>query len=275
MDKNTTVPSKGMTSAATDVKDDVPAESNVAADVDTSMPDAVTAATSDNSSSSNGVSRSTASTGSTRLLPARLRQAPVTFVPTFQGSFVRRRPGNATDVAVMQEEQAHDSGNSSGSNSSNQPYAAAQQRSQLRAPQRSRQLRGNASTAIATTTGDTASAAAVATAKSAAAAAAAAATAKSAAAAAAVDTDVSDSRVSAVDSDDELISDIINNSKYAGSGSSSATKSNTDIHKKQQHLKGDKVKVSHSRVGDLYQALNIPPCRSAGVFICIHTHGTL
>jgi hypothetical protein len=262
MDKSTTVPSAGMSSAATDVKDDVPAKSNVTADVDITMPDTVTAATGD-SSSSNGVSRTTASTGSTRLLPARLRQAPVTFVPTFQGSFVRRRPGSATDVTVNQEEQAHDSGNSSGSNSSNQSYAAAQQRSQLRAPQRSRQLRGNASTATAaTTTGDTASAAA-------------AATAKSAAAAAAVDTDVSDSRVSAVDSDDELISDIINNSKYASSSSGSASKSNSDQHKKQQHLKSDKVKVSHSRVGDLYQALNIPPCRSAGVFICIHIHGTL
>jgi hypothetical protein len=260
MDKNTTVPSKGMTSAAIDVKGDVPAKSKVTADVDTTMPDAVTAATSDNRSSSNGVSRSTASTGSTRLLPARLRQAPVTFVPTFQGSFVRRRPGSATDVTVNQEEQAHDSGNSSDSNSSNQSYAAAQQRSQLRAPQRSRQLRGNASTATAaTTTGDTASAAAAATAKSAAAAAAAA--------AAAVDTDVSDSRVSAVDSDDELISDIINNSKYASSSSSSATKPNTDLHKKQQHLKSDKVKVSHSRVGDLYQAVNIPLCRSAGVLL--------
>jgi trimeric autotransporter adhesin len=262
MDKNTTMPSEGMTSAAADVKDDVPAKSNVAADVNTTMPDTITAGTSDSSSSSNGASRNTASTSSTRLLPARLRQAPVTFVPTFQGSFVRRRPGSATDVTVNQEEQAHDSGNSSGSNSSNQPYAAAQQRSQLRAPQRSRQLRGNNSTAIATTTGDVTSGAA-ATAKS------------DAAAAVTADTDVSDSRVSAVDSDDELISEIINNSKYAGSGSSSATKSNTDVHKKQQHLKSDKVKVSQSRVGDLYQAVNIPPCRSAGVFICIHIHGTL
>eukprot|EP00953_Heterococcus_sp_UTEX-ZZ885_P002863 2070-Heterococcus_DN1.PRE.1 len=214
------------------------------------MPDTITAATGDNSSS-NGASRSSASTGSTRLLPARLRQAPVTFVPTFQGSFVRRRPGSATDVTVTHEEGAHDSGNSSGSNSSKQPYVA-QQRSQLRAPQRSRQLRGNASTATAaTTTGDTASAAAAATAKS------------DAAAAVTADTDVSDSRVSAVDSDDELISDIINNSKYASSSSSSASKSNSDQHKQQQHLKSDKVKVSHSRVGDLYQALNIPPCRSA------------
>eukprot|EP00953_Heterococcus_sp_UTEX-ZZ885_P017623 9855-Heterococcus_DN1.PRE.3 len=251
MDKNPTEPSARMTSAATDVKDDVPAKSNVVADVDTTMPDTITAATSDNSSSSNGVSRSTASTGSTRLLPARLRQAPVTFVPTFQGSFVRRRPGSATDVTVNQEEQAHDSGTSSGSNnSSNQPYAAAQQRSQLRAPQRSRQLRGNASTATATTTGAT-----TITATAAAAAAAAAATA---------DADVSDGRVRAVDSDDELISDIINNSKYASSNSSSsATKGNTDLHKKQQHLKSGKVKVSHSRVGDLYQALKIPLCRSA------------
>eukprot|EP00953_Heterococcus_sp_UTEX-ZZ885_P012860 7352-Heterococcus_DN1.PRE.1 len=249
MDKNTTVPSKGMTSesAATDVEDDVPDKSNVAADVDTTMPDTITAATSDNSSSSNGISRSSASTGSTRLLPARLRQAPVAFVPTFQGSFVRRRPGSATDATVTHEEDANDSGNSS-NNSNSQPYAAAQQRSQLRAPQRSRQLRGNNSTATATSSGAAASAATTAAATN---------------ATATVDTDVSDSRVSAVDSDDELISDIINNSKYANSSSSSASKSNTDQHKKQQHLKSDKVKVSHSRVGDLYQALNIPPCRSA------------
>jgi hypothetical protein len=249
MEKNSTVPNPGLTSAATDVNDDVPAKSNVAADVDSTMSDTITAATSDNSSS-NGVSRSTASTGSTRLLPARLRQAPVTFVPTFQGTIVRRRPGSATDVTLKQEEDANDSGNSSSSNS--QPYAS-QQRSQLRAPQRSRQLRGNTSTAAVTTTGNATSAAT---------------TAKSDTTAATVDTYVSDSRASAVDSDDELISNIINNSKYATSSSSSAAKSNTDQqHKKQQHLKSDKVKVSHSRVGDLYQAINIPLCRSAGVFV--------